>query len=195
MTALGLTVVVLGVIWLAVLTLVVLVLVREVAVLSARLDVRGGQDFVASDGPAIGRPLPESVAGALAPYVRGDSGMYVLLLSAICGPCHDLVKQLRQHTWDLDESVVALVAGRAELAAGIADMLPPWVDVVRDPQAAELAKALSIQTTPFAVRVRAGRVVAKAYLHGVGDLLRLARVGEGRQSGPAVEVEVVGHAS
>lgn len=133
MTALDMTVLVLGAIWLGVLTVVALVLVREVAVLSARLDVGGGRAFVANDGPAIGRSLPESVAAALAPYVRGDSGMYVLLVSAICGPCHDLVKQLRQQTWKLDDRVVALVTGRAELADAMAGSLPPWVDVVRDP--------------------------------------------------------------
>lgn len=194
MTPLGLTVLVLGLIWIAVLTVIVLMLVREVAVLSARLDAGGGRAFVASDGPAIGRSLPESVAGALAPYARGD-GMYVLLLSAICGPCHDLVKQLRQQTWKLDENVVALVTGRAELADAIAGSMPAWVAVVRDPQAAELAKALSIQTTPFAVRIRAGRVVAKAYLHGVKDLLRLASANDGRRPATVVEMEAARHAS
>lgn len=195
MTALGLTALVLAVIWIAVLTVVVMVLVREVAVLSARLDTRGGQAFVARDGPMIGRPLPEAVDQALAPYVRGDSGIYVLLLSAVCSPCHDLVKQLQKRTWRLDEGVVALVTGRHELAESIVSSLPPWVTIVRDPQAGELAKALSIQTTPFAVRIRAGRVLDKAYLHGVRDLLRLARTRDGRQPRPAAKVKAVGHAS
>lgn len=173
--------------WIAILSLVVLVLVREVALLRARLD-ESSQAILMRDGPDVGRALPEAVRASLS----GDS--FLLLLSAICGPCHDLAKELRTER-PPDAPLIALVTGRRELADRIVSELPQWATVIRDPQAGQVARALNIKSTPFAIRVRDGRVAGKAYLRGTRDLLRLAQAGQVSALAAPPQSEEVGHAS
>jgi hypothetical protein len=171
MSGLAVAALVLAGIWLGTLTLVVVLLVRQIGLLTVRLSVVGqAQAFsLANDGPEVGGNVPEEVAAAL-PEVGGGRA-YVLLISASCTPCRELAAGIRQH--DFEQTVMALVPGHEELADELVALLPPGVRVVRDPEATELAQALSISSTPFAVEVERGIVTKKAYLFdGASDLIK-----------------------
>jgi hypothetical protein len=169
MNGLAVVALVLTCVWLAILTLVVVLLVRQIALLTVRLSVVGRQSpNLDNDGPEVGSAVPEEVAFAL-PEVGGERA-YVLLISANCSPCRELVAGIRRH--DFEQTIVALLPGSEELADELVDLLPPGVLAVRDPEARRLAHALSISATPFAVEVEHGTVTRKAYLYdGASDLL------------------------
>lgn len=94
----------------------------------------------------------------------------MLLISASCLPCRELVANIADHRFE--QTIIALMPGRDEVANELAALLPPDVQVVRDPQATELADALNIQSTPFVLEVEGGKVVRKSYLYdGARDLV------------------------
>jgi len=161
--------------WMSVLTLVVVLLVRQIALLTLRLDAGQTQFAPADDGLDVGTVLSEEVITAM-PELR-DRLAYLLVLSASCTPCRELADDLRG--WQFDVPVVALVAGREELADAIAGLMPPRVRTIRDPEASELAREhLSIESAPFALQVEGGIITGKAYLHSsahLGELIEARR--------------------
>jgi hypothetical protein len=169
MSGLAVAALVLVSIWLGILTLVVVLLVRQIGLLTVRLSVVGqARAFsLANDGPEVGSNVPEEVASAL-PDVEGERA-YVVLISATCTPCRELVAGIRQH--DFEQTIVTLVPGHEEMADELMALLPSGIRAVRDPEATELARALDIQSTPFAVEVERGAVTRKAYLHSASDLI------------------------
>jgi hypothetical protein len=168
MSGLAVVALVLACVWLGILTLVVVLLVRQIGLLTVRLSVASQALSLANDGPKVGSKVPEEVASAL-PDVEGERG-YVLLISATCAPCPELVADIRQR--DFEQTIIALVPGREELADELVALLPPGIRAVRDPEATRLAGALDIRSTPFAVEVERGTVTRKAYLYdGASDLI------------------------
>jgi hypothetical protein len=170
--------------WLGVLTLVVILTVRQIALLTVRLSTAAGgqlstitddEFLVDDDGPEVGGELPEEVASALPEL--GWQKSFILLVSSTCAPCRELAAELQAHHFAAP--VIALVAGRdRELADDLAELLPSGMHIVRDPQATELAGALQIHSTPFAVAIGSGRVVEKTYVHRSADLVAFIE-GEG----------------
>lgn len=176
MNSLMITALVVVALWLGVLTLVVILTIRQIALLTVRFAAIGqalptsDDTFsLADDGPEVGSSIPEEVWSQLPEL--GQQPAYVLLLSANCTPCRDLASQL--HRQRFDATVTALIAGHEEVAAGLAALLPPGIHTVRDPEATALAKALHIQSTPFAVAIKDGIVISKEYIYGIGDFIRL----------------------
>lgn len=169
MSGLEIVVVIAGTVWLGSLTLMTLVLVRQTAILSVRLQRAGSAVTPADDGLMIGTPVPDAVAAA----IRGGHDVtYLLVLSANCSPCREFARQLVRMR-PPSERIAALVPGREELASSLVEMLPAWIDVIRDAKAKELADDLSIKSTPFAFEFEFGKVTGKAFLHGLDDLERL----------------------
>src|SRR5829696_5342149 len=125
MSGLAVTALVLACVWLGILTLVVVLLVRQIGLLTVRLSVVGqAQAFSpANDGPEVGSNVPEEVASAL-PDVGGERA-YVVLISANCTPCRELVAGIHQH--DFEQTIVALVPGREELADELVALLPSGI--------------------------------------------------------------------
>lgn len=173
MSGLGISALVLTGVWIGILTLVVLLVVRQIALLTVRLDhVRTGPAFdFGNDGLEVGSQVPEEVTAAL-PELKTDL-TYLLLVSATCNPCRTLVSELQGQGFASERNIIALVPGRDELADGLVTMLPPGIPSIRDPQASALAKSLQIQSTPFALKVEEGIVTRKAYLHSAADLAQL----------------------
>jgi hypothetical protein len=175
MNGLAVAALVLACVWLGFLTLVVVLLVRQIGLLTVRLSVTGQAQAFAldNDGPEVGSTVPEEVVSAL-PEVGGERA-YVLLSSATCTPCRELVAGIRHH--DFEQAIVALVPGPEELADELAALLPPGVRAVLNPEATELAQALGIRSTPFVVEVERGTVTRKAYLYrGASDLFEFVDV-------------------
>ena len=169
MSALLIAALVLVCVWLGVLTLVAVLLVRQIGLLTVRLSVASQGLALDNDGPEVGRSIPDEVASALRNLE--EERAYLLLISASCDPCRELVADLGGRRFERE--IVALVPGRPEQASELAALLPSGVRVVLDPHATRLAGALGLESTPFAIEVERGTVTRKAYLHeGASDLVR-----------------------
>jgi hypothetical protein len=176
MSALAITALVLVCAWLGVLTLVVVLLVRQIGLLTVRLSVASQTLSLDDDGPEVGDSVPEDVASVLPDLEEERS--YLLLISAGCTPCRELVVDLGEHSFE--QKIVALVPGREEQASELAALLPSGIRVVLDPEATELAESLELESTPFAIEVEGGTVTRKTYLHeGASDLIAFVESGEG----------------
>jgi hypothetical protein len=165
MSALAIAALVLVCAWLGVLTFVVMLLVRQVGLLTVRLSMATQAMSLDDDGPEIGSSLPEDVAEVMPEGERA----YLLLISADCDPCRELVAELDGHRFE--QKVVALVPGRQEQAAELAALLPPGVRVVLDPEATQLADSLDLESTPFALEVESGTVSRKVHVYGGASAL------------------------
>jgi hypothetical protein len=174
MSALAIAALVLVCIWLGTLTLVVVLLVRQIGLLTVRLSVASQAFSLDDDGPQVGSTLPEEVT-SMVPELMEERA-YLLLVSAGCTPCRELVVDLGGHRFE--QKVVALVPGRPEQAREMAALLPSDMRTVLDPQAAGVANALKLESTPFALEVERGTVTGKAYLHeGASDLIAFVESG------------------
>ena len=172
MSALAIAALVLVCIWLGVLTLVVVLLVRQIGLLTVRLSVADRALSVDNDGPEVGSSVPEEVA---LPDLEEERA-YLLLISAGCTPCRELVADLGDRRFE--QNIVALVPGSEEQASELAALLPPGIRAVLDPEATSLAESLEIQSTPFALEVERGTVTRKAYLYeGASDLIGFVESG------------------
>jgi hypothetical protein len=156
--------------WLGILTLVVVLLVRQVTLLSVRLSRLNQQPALDNDGLEVGSNVPEEATTQL-PELEGERA-YLLLVSATCTPCRELVDGLSGHY--LEQTVTALVPGREEAAEEFARLLPPCgIRPVLDPEATRLAQVLKITSTPFVMEVERGIITRKAYLYdGGSDLIK-----------------------
>jgi hypothetical protein len=174
MSALAIAALVLVCIWLGTLTLVVVLLVRQIGLLTVRLSVASQAFSLDDDGPQVGSTLPEEVT-SMVPELMEERA-YLLLVSAGCTPCRELVVDLGGHRFE--QKVVALVPGRPEQAREMAALLPSDMRTVLDPQAAGVANALKLESTPFALEVERGTVTGKAYLYeGASDLIAFVESG------------------
>ena len=172
MSALAIAALVLVCVWLGVLTLVVVLLVRQIGLLTVRLSVADRALSVDNDGPEVGSSVPEEVA---LPDLEEERA-YLLLFSAGCTPCRELVADLGDRRFE--QNIVALVPGSEEQASELAALLPPGIRAVLDPEATSLAESLKIQSTPFALEVERGTVTRKAYLYeGASDLIGFVESG------------------
>jgi hypothetical protein len=170
-------------VWLSGLTLVVLLLVRQLGLITLRLDA--GRDssspIVPREGPDVGTELPATVLDRIPALHDGLS--YLLLVSATCVPCHEIAPEL--DSVRIAGRVIALVPGGDELATPFAELLPAHYDIVRDPGATEIANELDLDRTPFALEIDHGVVTGRAHLFGASDLQQLA---DARASSNAAEI-------
>lgn len=168
-------------VWVAMLSVVVLLAVRQIALLTARLDSGNVTMALDEDGLDVGFPVPPEAAQALPEATAGPA--YVLLLSSNCGPCRELVPQL--HDREFEFPLVALIPGRKNSVTDLVKSLPPGIRVVTDPAATDVATALQIRSTPFVLEVESGTVTGKAYLRDTSNLFNLM---EARKTSDAAEV-------
>ena len=175
MSALAIAALVLVCIWLGVLTLVVVLLVRQIGLLTVRLSVASQAFSLDNDGPEVGSSLPEEVTSVVPELM--EERAFLLLISSSCTPCRELVADLEgEHRFE--QKIVALVPGHEEPAREMAALLPSGIRVVLDPEAARVAEALDLESTPFALEVERGMVTRKAFLHeGAADLVAFVESG------------------
>jgi hypothetical protein len=165
MSALAIAALVLVCTWLGILTFVVMLLVRQVGLLTVRVSMATQAMSLDDDGPDIGSSLPEDVAEVMPERERA----YLLLISAGCEPCRELVAELDGHRFE--QKMVALVPGNQEQAGELAALLPPGIRVVLDPEATQLAESLDLESTPFALEVENGTVISKVHVFGGASAL------------------------
>ena len=157
-------------VWLAVLTLGLLLVVRQIALLTIRLDENMSHIAPNDDGLDVGHDIPDAAAAALPEAASGVA--YVILISSSCGTCRELVADLPA---TLPAPAVVLLTGHGKVADALDELIPATFRVVRDPDAADLAGQLKITTTPFALEIETRTVTAKSYLHAASDLEALVR--------------------
>lgn len=172
MTGLELTAVIAIAVWLAALSFVVVLVTRQLGLVTVRLSLVAPHAPADEAGPEVGSAVP-SEAGAL--IGRDGQPTVLLLLSATCDSCRSLASRLGER--EVDVNTVALVAGRQPLASGIGELLPSGIDTRFDPEASQIAQRLGLEMVPFGVRIDAGIVSMKAYLHTPDDVGRLKRGG------------------
>lgn len=153
-------------VWIGVLSIVSALLVRQVALLSKRID----PDY-AMDGLAVGRRIPHWLADLL----PGGSGS-VLVLGAGCAPCRELAHGLRG--LDVDLPVVAVIEGDEANGATLSQDLPSSFQVLTGPTAMRAYSDLKLETTPFLFSVDRREIVDKAVPRGAQHFLSLFQTPE-----------------
>ncbi|MFL5900074.1 MAG: hypothetical protein ACJ75S_02600 [Solirubrobacterales bacterium] len=161
MSQLGILAVVLISAWLGILSVVIALLVRQVALLTYRVD----PDY-ALDGLAVGRRIPSSISKLL-PEGSGS----VLVLGVGCGACRELVDGLRGHV--IDEPLVAIIEGDELLAQTLVEALPENIQTLTGQSAEHAYSALGLQTTPFMFSVEHRKILRKDVLRGLRHFLSL----------------------
>lgn len=173
-------------IWLGVITIVLLMMIRQISLLTLRIS-RTSQavpivedDFsIADDGPQVDSAIPNEATTILPELHRGET--ILLLVAATCRGCRELAADLSKS--HVEFTIMAMVPGPPELADAVVGLLPSGMQVMRDPEATRLADALSIQSTPFAVVLKEGKVTAKSYIsNGKADLMELVRNARDQES-------------
>jgi hypothetical protein len=153
--------------WMAMLSLVVLLLVRQIGILTVRLERDEQPPEQAYGGIEIGRAIPTTVADAL-PALNG-APTYVVLVDASCPPCRELAADLERPA--AAGRVIVALTGPDQLSTAFCDLLPNGIEVVRDPEASVVHEGLSVSTTPFVVEVTGDTVTGKAAVRGGPHLL------------------------
>ena len=156
-------------VWLGILTLVIVLTIRQIGIMTVQLSLAGSGFSVDKDGPEVDSPVPAVVKTSL-PLINVEP-ITILLLSATCTPCRSLAEDLQKYRFD--SPVITLLTGRQELVDGLAAMLSTNTHIVSDPQAAQIAEAFNIHSTPFALRIEAGKVKVKTYVRGADHFLAL----------------------
>ncbi len=175
--------------WLAILSVMVLVLVRQLGVITVRLMERPASAAM-QGGLTVGMEAPRDVRDALPELHAGPT--FLLLTSATCGPCQELVSELGR--LEPQTNAVALLPGHARAADALQGMFPGWIRVIRDPEAYALSQSLQIDSTPFAMAFEGDRVVAKAHLKRATDFaLMIESVQDRRRGSNQVEVPAGGN--
>jgi hypothetical protein len=128
---------------------------------------------VALAGVAVGDAL--EVGSAVPPAADPTRDRVLLFMYAACEPCYDIARQLDRLA-DRSRVEVVLRNPEGDDAAEriLRASLPDGVRCIGGEPAERLAQALSVRSSPLAVAVRSGLVVAKGYVHTLSDVDFLA---------------------
>ena len=128
---------------------------------------------VAFAGVAVGDALE---VGSAVPRAADPARDRVLLfMYAACEPCYDIARQLDRLADRSRVEVVLRNPGDDDAAQKIfRAAVPAGVRCIEGPAAERVAEALSVRSSPLAVAVRSGLVVAKGYVHTLSDVDFLA---------------------
>lgn len=159
--------------WMAVLSLVVVLLVRQTSLLTVRVTAASNRLELDNDGPRIGSKVDSAILRApLSP-----STTFVVVMSATCKPCHELVEGVEPQAWP--SRMIAVLTGPPAAARDLARRLPTDTKLLIDDEARDAAGHLGISSLPFGVLVQDDVVIDKGYLSNRVDLDRLLKRSDG----------------
>ncbi|HYI99688.1 MAG TPA: hypothetical protein VEX36_08470 [Thermoleophilaceae bacterium] len=179
--------------WIAAMTVVVLGLIRQIGLITVRMERDQHASAAVNDGLNVGEAVPEAVIEQLA--VDEHSVGYLLILGAVCTPCRELASDLGGAV--LERPVTALISGSEELSGAMSSLLPDDVSVIRDAGEGEIAQSLRVETSPFVFEIADGKVRGKAVLRGAEHLLSFMQAppersnGNGNGSGATLHIQEV----
>jgi hypothetical protein len=162
-------------VWVLALTAVVVLLARQLAIVSFRIirsDKVNSVDL-SEDGPELGTEISQAWLTSLGI----DNGATVVVLSATCATCREVVDGLQG--LEPVSNLVFLLSGGGEIADSMSDRLSSvaGVTVVQDRMAEAFAEEFGIKSVPFALTVENGHVVSKGYVYNAGAFLGAVRGG------------------
>ncbi|MEK7422965.1 MAG: hypothetical protein AAB131_03900 [Actinomycetota bacterium] len=155
--------------WAIAVTLVLLTLVRQVSLISVRLDLKMRLSDLSDVGvgPDLGMPV-ESQSAAM------PVGEYVMVgLTGTCNSCVEFAKSLPAEGPPPGPPVVVLAAGSKASATRISRLLPEWVTVVTEPSATQIGRDLGLSRTTGALHVSNGVLLGRADVGSFEDLMAL----------------------
>ncbi len=179
-------------VWLLVLSIALVAVIRYVGALQAAgagLTAGQGNALLDTDGPWIPSPLPDRAASAFRAHGVQVDDLVATFFSPTCGSCLERAEQVAAALIDPARNVF-LVTGDVESAKDFSRILAATgVPILTNPDAQNIVKSLDIRSTPFTFRVIGGQVVAKAFVRGPGDYLRMFDPGppDAEPSVPAVD--------
>ncbi|MGH7717458.1 MAG: hypothetical protein ACREON_01255 [Gemmatimonadaceae bacterium] len=153
-------------IWLVLLSFVVVLLIRQVGLITLRLDYSSRPE---DDGLTIGSSIPPEAGVLLEEHA--EEPLYLFFASPTCAPCAKVIVDLDRY--DFANRVVTCVPGSDELSSDFVSLFPEEVRVIRDPKASELWRAFSIKSTPLVFQIESGIITGRAYPMSGRDFARL----------------------
>jgi hypothetical protein len=149
---------------LACLGLGALVARRELTLMRRRIAFAGAE---VADALEVGSPVPRAA--------DPSRDRLLLFMYAACEPCYDIARELDRLP---DRSRVEIVlrdpGGDGVAVKVFRAALPAGVRCLEGEAADRVADALSVRSSPLAVAVRSGLVVAKGYVRTISDVDFLA---------------------
>lgn len=159
--------------WLVVLTIAVMLCVRQIAIQRVRQEqlVRGGAGS-AGTGPTVGFSVAPTLAQSRPGLVRPRA--LVVVLSGNCANCMQVIEE-----WEAGEGpsliggedVMLLVTGQdGPPSRDAARRLEVFGNVVREPEASQLAQSLNMTYRPSALVLEEGLITGTAILEHAREL-------------------------
>lgn len=160
--------VILGV-WCVGMSVVILTLVRQVSLISVRLDLQMRLPDLGDvgSGPDVGHRVDVPM------LQRFGDDFVAVAITGTCSSCYAFLDSL-QGSDPLDPPLVLLLAGRGPGTREAASLVPDWVSVVRDPDASQVGRQLELSRTLVALHIRGGEIVGRATITNRDDLRLLA---------------------
>jgi hypothetical protein len=163
-------------VWLLVISVALVAVIRYMGTLQATgagPTIGQGAALLDTDGPWIPSPLPDRVVSAFRTHSIQFEDLVATFFSPSCGTCLERAEQVAAALVDPDRNVF-LVTGDLQSAKDMSDILAgTGVPILTDPDAQNIVKSLEIRSTPFTFRVIGGQIVAKSFVRGTGDYLRM----------------------
>ena len=160
--------VVVAVVWAMVLTVVILLSVRQIALLTIRLNIMNsvGIGDIATGGE-LGRNVDTPLIREHV-FTLGDT-VTVFALDSNCNSCHDLLYELPREPYN-KSSVMCLLTGSGPALDSLRASVPEWLHIVDHPLATQLGHDLELSTTQVALKIIDGRLIGRARIDGPADL-------------------------
>ncbi|MGH8990923.1 MAG: hypothetical protein ACRDZ7_05275 [Acidimicrobiia bacterium] len=160
-------------VWLLILTAVALLGVRQLGILTVRLQLQAHGGPGGPIGPTIGFKVGDAAVRAL-PGLATERKMMVLL-SANCSPCQEILDELQRGTRPrgfADDEIVLLITGDPRTSEAQAAQIT-GVTSLLDPVATALGRDLGLSRTPSAILIEDGTVKGTTLLASVENMEHL----------------------
>lgn len=153
-------------IWAIGVSLILIVLLRQVSLISVRLNLQMRLPDMSEYGTGleIGTVVPISVSNAV------PSNVTIIALEGSCNSCHELANKLPLQEHDIVGPLIVLLAGKGEPTEKLYQKIPAWVTVIQDPEATQLSKDLNLSRTRWAIRLSSGVVAGHADISNIENL-------------------------
>lgn len=160
-------------IWMGLLSLAVVLLIRQLGLVTVRLDRLLGEASAFDQGLEVGSLLPPVISDGAPGTLSGVK--YVLVVEASCEPCRAVVERLGDLPAERMRQIVTILRGSDQSAQHMSAHLPPESIVLRDPAAAEAVESLKVGVTPFVFETEGGQITQKAALQSFEHLETIIR--------------------
>lgn len=177
MTNLEVALVVVVSVWLVLLTVLVLAILRQVGLVTLRLNRLEPISAISGGHLVLAAPVDQSVIDALPALASGVH--YLIWLSASCMTCRDVARELgtiwEDAKWDRFRTrTYVVISGSGQFVDQMISMLPREISPVLEPQASVIPPQLGLPGSPFAVAIGDGAIRGWTALQELRNLDKIA---------------------